>query len=486
VLIIETTQRKKTTLSKHAHALAVAPDTETSNGAELRDATFASLEGHACTEAAQALIEAVNEQVLQQLSRSEAEGAAKTNRRKLRQAIGAFLADLLLANGKWVFRSLKKDGFTGAAVGARVFLPLQRALRELGLVEYQEGVNHWFGGFDEGGPELVSRRWASRYRPADKLLALAGEHGISLENALDHFDHGLPKQPLQKRAANTRVRGRKVQGRILKFEHTDLSRKLEADVRELNEYLAKQTFGGGCIHRGYVRIFQNGDDQHFNWDRGGRLYSQPADGSYQQESKTKRLEMTINGLPVVEIDLRASYLTIFHAWHGVQLDREKDPYIIPELGEEARDVVKLWVAATFGSDGPLRKWPTELLRNYEEEHRHPLDRKRYPVDRLRELIIKHHPLLGEWGQPLKDGRVRTWADLMFDESRIVVAAMQGLMRDDVPSLAVHDSLIVPEQYERKGAMALIGAFGGHFRVGHIPMTAHLKINSRQGSHWFVP
>lgn len=43
------------------------------------------------------------------------------------------------------------------------------------------------------------------------------------------------------------------------------------DVRELNEYLAKQTFGGGCVHRGYLRIFQNGDDPRFKWDRGGRL-----------------------------------------------------------------------------------------------------------------------------------------------------------------------------------------------------------------------
>ena len=108
-----------------------------------------------------------------------------------------------------------------------------------------------------------------------KLIALAGEHGISLQNALDHFDYGLPKQPLQKRAASTRAAGRKVQGRVMKFEHTDLSQKLESDVRELNEYLAKQSFGGGCVHQGYVRIFQNGDDRHFNWDRGGRLYSQP-------------------------------------------------------------------------------------------------------------------------------------------------------------------------------------------------------------------
>jgi hypothetical protein len=75
---------------------------------------------------------------------------------------------------------------------------------------------------------------------------------------------------------------------------------------------------------------------------------------------------------------------------------------------------------------------------------------------------------------------------MFDESRVIVAAMLGLMRDDIPSLAVHDSLIVPERHVRKGAMALMGVFGGHFRVDHIPVSAHLKINSRQGSYWFVP
>jgi hypothetical protein len=64
--------------------------------------------------------------------------------------------------------------------------------------------------------------------------------------------------------------------------------------------------------------------------------------------------------------------------------------------------------------------------------------------------------------------------------------MLGLMRDGVPSLAVHDSLIVPEEHERGGAMTLMAVFGGYFRVGHIPVSAHLKINSREGSHGFVP
>jgi hypothetical protein len=468
------------------HALSAVPETEASNGTELRDATFASLEGHPCTEAAQALTEAVNEQVLHLLAHTEFFGERKANRNKLKPAIAAFLADLLSAEGKWVYRSLKKDSFTGPGVGARAFLALQQAMRELGLVEHHGGVvSHWVR-FDEGGPALANRRRASRYRPTKKLIELAGEHGISLENALDHFDYGLPKQPLQKRAASTRVGRRKVQGELMKFEHTDLSRKLEAEVQELNEFLAKQTFGGGCVHRGYVRMFHNGDAADFNWDQGGRLYSQPSDKSYQQQPSEKRLEMTINGSPIVEIDLRASYLTIFHAWHDAQIDKEQDPYVIPGLGEEARDVVKLWVAATFGNTEPLRKWPTDLLKKYEEKHGHPLDRKKYPAVRLGEQIIKHHPLLGQWGQPPKDGRARTWADLMFDESRVIIAAMQGLMRAGVPSLAVHDSLIVPEQHERQGAMALMAAFGGHFRVGHIPVSPSLKINSRQGSRRFVP
>jgi hypothetical protein len=54
------------------------------------------------------------------------------------------------------------------------------------------------------------------------------------------------------------------------FDHTEASRKLETDVRELNEFLSRQHIEGG-VHQGYVRIFQNGDDPSFNWDYGGRL-----------------------------------------------------------------------------------------------------------------------------------------------------------------------------------------------------------------------
>lgn len=256
------------------NAVTRAAQFKGSEADDLRNATFASLEGHACTDASLALTDTVFGLVVAELVLLEARGDfKKTHRMKLKLAVSAFLADLLTAGGGWVHRSSKKDRFTGGPVGVAAFHPLQQALRDLGLIEHRAGVDHWSEGFDGSSEGLVTRRWAARYRSTTKLVALAAKHGITVASVLDHFDYGLPKEPLQKRAASKRDQGRKVQGRIMKFAPSDLSMRLEAEVRELNEYLATQTFGGGCVHRGYLRIFQNGDDPLFDWNRGGRLYT---------------------------------------------------------------------------------------------------------------------------------------------------------------------------------------------------------------------
>ena len=73
----------------------------------------------------------------------------------------------------------------------------------------------------------------------------------------------------------------------------------------------------------------------------------------------KRLKMTINDEPVAEIDIRASYLTIFLSLHGIQLP-EGDPYDLPGLGPEHRNAVKQWFVATFGNSKPIVKWPKRM------------------------------------------------------------------------------------------------------------------------------
>jgi hypothetical protein len=74
----------------------------------------------------------------------------------------------------------------------------------------------------------------------------------------------------------------------------------------------------------------------------------------------------------------------------------------------------------------------------------------------------------------RKGRVRTWADLMYWESVVMVSTMVDLMRDHgISSLAVHDSLIVPQSATNIAAAAL----KDHFRSvtqREVQVTIHPK------------
>ena len=52
-----------------------------------------------------------------------------------------------------------------------------------------------------------------------------------------------------------------------------------------------------------------------------------------------------------------------------------------------------------------------------------------------------------------------WADLMFRESAAMISTMLDLMNDNVPSLSIHDSLVVPAS---KQALA-VGLLTANYR-----------------------
>jgi hypothetical protein len=128
---------------------------------------------------------------------------------------------------------------------------------------------------------------------------------------------------------------------------------------------------------------------------------------------------------------------ISHAQHGAPLDPERDPYDLPGLGADARDVVKLWFVATSGNNGHLERWPREIAADYQQKYGHRIG-KCYPVSRVRQIALQQYPLLEKWGSE-KFG----WADLMFLESEAMLGAMIQLMDDGIPTLTVHGSLLVP-------------------------------------------
>ena len=87
------------------------------------------------------------------------------------------------------------------------------------------------------------------------------------------------------------------------------------------------------------------------------------------------------------------------------------------------------------------------------------------MTRIRERVLERHPLLSRIGGEIR-GRVRTWGDLMFVESEIIIGTMQELMALAIPSLPVHDSLIVPATKAAMAADVLKRQFRNH--TGMVP------------------
>ena len=83
---------------------------------------------------------------------------------------------------------------------------------------------------------------------------------------------------------------------------------MATEIKAINAYLNRQRYEGG-IFSGLRRVFNEADAPGFNWDRGGRLYA--VGGELQMMKKRDRLAMRINGEPVVELDVNASFLRIF-------------------------------------------------------------------------------------------------------------------------------------------------------------------------------
>ena len=98
--------------------------------------------------------------------------------------------------------------------------------------------------------------------------------------------------------------------------------------------------------------------------------------------------------------------------------------------------------------------------------------KQYRVATITEAALARYPALKSWGQPL-NGRVHGWADLMWLESAAMISTMLHLKRDHaIPSLSVHDSLIVPASKVDTACKELMPRFYGQQRA--VPLLKTTK------------
>jgi len=210
---------------------------------------------------------------------------------------------------------------------------------------------------------------------------------------------------------------------------TPLYAKLTAAMEQRNAFIRDRQPVGAQPLEGWQRVFEN------TFNRAGRVYAQPYEGSYQMLDKASRIQLHLVGQRCAEIDLRASFLHIALAWRGVSLAERcakldiEDPYA---LGTLPREVVKEFVSASFGQGRWIARWPRGSISKF--------GRRPPGVEVVRDAVLSAYPELAE----LQSRRPAIeWGSLQYRESEIVLAVMDKLRLRGIPALPVHDSLIVP-------------------------------------------
>ena len=410
-------------------------------------------------------------EVLQLLQQSEQRIRKRkaTDQDSFELGVELVVSDLLstLANQRssWVYRSMFRNTFSGEPIGADTFNSITAQMLNNDLLETYYGGNVANPFYD---PSTSSPKFnpgkARRFRPSEALVSLAASYDINGDNFYDHFTVSLPKKPIRLRAAKGNFRSRMDRGPAMQFEETEQTRALTEQVHSLNEYLIDHSLEGGNLN-GYIRGFNEGNHPAFNWDRGCRLYAVGAD-SYQLLKKAERLKMKIDGKPVAEIDINASFLRIFHSLIDQPLPDRDDPYTVDGL---PRDVVKAWVTATFGHDRFHQYWPPNLNKRLRDDG---IDTsKGMSMTKVQEKVVEAIPSFKLWN-PEEHG----WPRLMFLESEQMIASMEHLRDNyDIPAFSIHDSVVVPKESVEISTAVLRERFEGRFGLEY-RLTAHFSNN----------
>jgi hypothetical protein len=431
---------------------------------------YGAFEFRARSDEARALVANVNTSIERIENRQRRRKAVDTAR--FYETVERFVGELLQAKAKKgkggtgrFGRAMSARGFSGGVVGYDNVVAVRDGLERLRYLIHTKGYPNYHLSFDKPGEHDQGKGEAAKFEATPSLVKLARKHGVTLSKIHQHFP--IEHQPIEARRSSHNDWQGKRQGSKVRFEHTPQTLAMEARVVAINEFLEGFKIAG-ADHRMLYRLFNECDDlSTYKWNRGGRLYSDSGTGeeSYQSMSTSKRgarrSNITIAGERVVELDIAASYLTIFHALAGqpLALSPSEDPYARIDAD---RDLVKGFMTVSFGAGKLSERWSSEFSARYADEHRGVRPSNICTAKSIADKAVTAYPLLRRVG-----GIGLEWSNLMFAESEAIMLAIEVLMRRGVPSLPMHDALIVRASDVAEGATALYLAF--HGVVGVLPV-----------------
>lgn len=405
---------------------------------------------------------------------------------KLRIATGALLADLFDfhrgAKGgsrpRRCYRGMSKSNFSkdDLGFGHGIFKDATGPLIECGLLTSTTGSVFWTKR--DGSFKVVSVS-KTCFGLTEAMVNLGAEHGVAPSDWGSHWTrftegraHPTSTAPrLVLRKERRREGHRKTDAQDHPFDATHPAPQvILRDTERLNEYLRSQRISG-LAFAGLRRIFSNGNTDGTAWNKGGRYYSLPGGHRYEAWGADRRCEsIRLNGEEVVEVDLRASHLTLLHGLLMMPFDADDDPYAIDDW---PRPVVKEWVAQALGASNPRPfQWSDDAEDSYEDERPGRWMGGEFPIREVGASIVRRHPAFVD----LKTCGLDT-LDLQYHEAEILRSAMETLMLEgDIPVLPIHDALIVPRSQAEAAIEVLKGAFVNHVEgvTGH-PSLATPKV-----------
>ena len=239
----------------------------------------------------------------------------------------------------------------------------------------------------------------------------------------------------------------------------DAFRASESRIQRLNDFWRKHPLElpNGHAMASATRVFHDG-----RLDAGGRIYG----GWTGLDQKAKRIHCTIDGEPVVEIDIRASQPTLLSSllgckmgglgpqgeWvdvygelsHLVSVDHYwtivDDQIDKIELIKRNRNVAKGVVMALIGSGLPLKSNATsELVKDFgltSQGWSFFRDKLVETVPALNDL----EPRYDDKGQ--LDGYINGAGFLSYNESEMTLQTVETLIDQDIPAYPVHDCIMV--------------------------------------------
>lgn len=451
-------------------AYPVPPDAWT--GAALANADYLDLGAVPVSPASAALVEAVA--ALVEASEDAREGRryarGKPRQAKLRRAVAAVVGGVLRSwgrHGRAVYQLREPKAFSGGLVGHRQFIAVVDGLTAFGLLQASPAIRYGI----EWGDSTSFLGKAARLRPAQPLLDLAMQHGVTPATVRADFGVEFSRKPpatptalvVRRHLKEPRSKGQsrpERRGVIITGPDDKAAQRLSAGVLDANGWAAAHDVRG-CLPPRWWRPF--GPD----WSLGGRWTALGVSGVYQRLSKEARRSITINGEATVEVDIQAAHLSIMHGLLGLGLP-DGDPYAIAGL---PRAVVKAWVTATLGKGSPVRHWAAGAMVGTPEL-------AGMDAAAVRSAVVAKYPFLAAPAKAVAaaaglDGlchlgtpeRLLTHR-LMALEAAGLTAAMHFLRVDRAMlALPVHDSLIVPARAVRVTREALGLAFQAQTGAG---------------------